>query len=146
MKTPKFMRWTVLLAAREFNIARETLAKRLRAESIEPGKDGMFSTAQIVTAIYGNYDFERTRLMRSDANQAEMKEAQLRKELISTADAFLSFSGVCFQVKRSFGLLPNLAHALEGKSAEEIRQTLQTEVDVLLQQITSAKPGELLKE
>ena len=76
------IRWTLSKAAAEFNIDAKTLSKRLRAESIEPGDDGMLSTSQIVIAIVGDLEREKTRDTSAAADIREMTRDVMRQGLI----------------------------------------------------------------
>lgn len=80
------LRWTIEGAASEFNIDRRTLAKRLKTEGILPGDDDRFSTADICAAKYGDYEKERTRKMKEDADNMALENAKARGELISLPD------------------------------------------------------------
>jgi hypothetical protein len=75
------LRWSVLAATREFNIHRDTLAKRFSEADIKPGNDGLYSTAQILTALNGDIEGEKLRKLRLTNEREELKNAQLRCEL-----------------------------------------------------------------
>ena len=81
-KPTKPIRWTLEQAGAEFDIDPFTLGKRLRAESIEAGEDGRFGTKQIVTAIAGDLEKEKTRNEAAKADLHEMKRDLERGKLI----------------------------------------------------------------
>ena len=81
-KPQKPIRWTLEQAGSEFDIDAQTLGKRLRAESIECGDDGRFGTKQIVTAIAGDLEKEKTRNEAAKADLHEMKRDLERRKLI----------------------------------------------------------------
>jgi hypothetical protein len=54
------MRWTIQRASADFGMHRDTLAKYLRREGIQPGPDGKYSTQEIVKAVYGDLRTEQT--------------------------------------------------------------------------------------
>jgi hypothetical protein len=81
-KPNKPIRWTLEQAGAEFDIDPFTLGKRLRAESIEAGEDGRFGTKQIVTAIAGDLEKEKTRNEAAKADLHEMKRDLERGRLI----------------------------------------------------------------
>jgi hypothetical protein len=81
-KPTKPIRWTLEQAGAEFDIDPFTLGKRLRAESIEAGEDGRFGTKQIVTAIAGDLEKEKTRNEAAKADLHEMKRDLERGRLI----------------------------------------------------------------
>jgi hypothetical protein len=76
------IRWTVELAASEFQIDRRTLAKRIRAGDIRPGTDGKFSTEQVCAAVFGDYRREQLREMRERADKLELENQVTRRERI----------------------------------------------------------------
>ena len=81
-KALKPLRWTIEQAARECSIDRKTLTKRIMAEGITPGDDGMFATSDILKAIVGDLDREKTRDTAAAADLREMKRDEMRKRLI----------------------------------------------------------------
>jgi hypothetical protein len=76
------IRWSVELAASEFQIDRKTLSKRIRAGDIRPGTDGKFSTEQVCAAVFGDYRREQLREIRERANKLELENQVTRKERI----------------------------------------------------------------
>jgi peroxiredoxin family protein len=62
------LRWSLTMAAREFQVPFETVRRRLGETHQEPAADGTFTTRQLTTAIYG--DLYRARL-RTQNEQAE---------------------------------------------------------------------------
>jgi hypothetical protein len=80
------IRWSVELAASEFQIDRKTLSKRIRAGDIRPGADGKFSTEQICAAVFGDYRREQLRELRQRADKLELENQVTRKERIPIED------------------------------------------------------------
>jgi hypothetical protein len=80
------IRWTLEVAASEFNINPRTLAKRCKTASIEFGNDRKFSTVQICAAVFGDIEGERLRLTRAQADERELSNAAVRKELVNFSD------------------------------------------------------------
>ena len=86
-KTYKAMHWLIEPASREFGCDGETLSKALKRAGIEPAfKDGSFSTTQIVSALFGDYDAQRTRKVTAEADLLEITKAEKRRELISSQE------------------------------------------------------------
>ena len=81
-KPQKAIKWTLILAATEFGLDSVTLSKRLRAEGIEPEADGYFTTKQIIIAVAGDLDREKTRNEAAKADLHEMKRDLEREKLI----------------------------------------------------------------
>lgn len=82
MKIIKAIRWTVNKAASEFALGTKGLSSSLKAKNIQPGKDGRFSTQQIVAAIFDSDYEERLRLVKEQANYKALRNAELRESLI----------------------------------------------------------------
>jgi AraC-like DNA-binding protein len=103
------IRWTLERASSEFDINPRTLSKRLKATGTEPGKDGKFSTSQIAGAKFSDYDNERTRLTKAQADQAELDLSVSRREVVPVAIAFQCVSNMLFAVRRVIEMseLPN---------------------------------------
>lgn len=81
----KAIRWTLILAATEFGLDPMTLSKRLRAEGIEAEADGCFSTKQILVAVAGDLEREKTRNEAAAADLREMKRDEMQGNLIPKA-------------------------------------------------------------
>src|ERR1035437_7248700 len=82
----KLLRWNLSMAAAEYGLDFKTVKKRVAASGATPGADGFFSTAQLHSAIYGDYDKERTRKRKEDADAAALANAKERGELVDKQD------------------------------------------------------------
>lgn len=80
----KNLRWTTEHAATEFGLDRRTLAKRLRALSIEPGRDRKYGTLDICKAVFG--DDPRNEVAREQARNFRLKNDTLAEERIPIGD------------------------------------------------------------
>lgn len=74
------IRWTVNRAAGEFGTTHQTLTRRLLALGVVPAEDGFYSTKQIASAVFGDKDGERIRLLKEQADKIELENAQTRRE------------------------------------------------------------------
>lgn len=84
--------WRIGRASKEFGCDAETLSKSLTRAGVEPAfKDGSFSTLQIVSALYGDYDSQRTRKVTAEADLLEITKAEKRRDLV-LSDEFLEVS------------------------------------------------------
>ena len=81
-KTVNSIRWSAFKASAEFGIDRLALTKAIKQNSIEPGKDGKFSTKQICNAVFGDIDSERLRLTREQADKIFLDNQKRKGELI----------------------------------------------------------------
>ena len=85
MKSANAIRWTLATAANEFGLDRKTMAKRAKAAGIVPGPDGKFSTKEVHGSICTDYEKERARKMKEDADAAAIANAKEREELFLPA-------------------------------------------------------------
>lgn len=95
------IRWTIELAASEFGLDRRTLTSRIRQLGLEPGKDRKFSTRDIAAAVFGDYDAERIRKTKEEADKLALANARERGELceVSRVIAFCQGVGVVLRQK-----------------------------------------------
>ena len=82
----KAIRWTLEVAASEFNINPRTLAKRCKAISVEFGMDRKMSTSQVCSAVFGDIDSERLRLTKEQADEKALSNAEQRRELVKFSE------------------------------------------------------------
>lgn len=95
------IRWTSSQASAEFNIHQDTLAKRLRRESILADKeDGKFSTAQIVKAIFGDITGERLRKTREEADRIAIENEKSRGVLIEAEVVYRTYETVFVVIRQ----------------------------------------------
>jgi hypothetical protein len=79
-------RWTLAEAGSEFGLSPKTIAQRVKAEGALPGEDGKFSTMEIHAAICGDYERQRTRKTKEDADRSARENAVGRSELVDKGD------------------------------------------------------------
>jgi hypothetical protein len=94
------LRWSVERAGIEFGLASHTLRKSLVKNAATPDADGLFTTKQIVAAIYGSMHIEKLATQRELRRKLELENAitvgsvlnraELMKGLAAIADAFAS--------------------------------------------------------
>src|SRR5437588_13022692 len=123
------VRWSVELAASEFQLDRKTLSKRIRAGDINPGTDRKFSTEQICAAVFGDYRREQLREIRERANKLELENQVTRMERIPIEDV-LAVNNECDLAIR--GII--LASKLPQASVNEIFDQLRAAGDAIARQ------------
>ncbi len=96
----RLIRWSLAMAAAEFGLGPKTVATRVKAAGIVPGKDGRFSTAEIHGAICGDYEKERTRKMKEDADKAALENAVARGQLVDKGDFMKRFEGIYAEMRQ----------------------------------------------
>lgn len=82
MKKHKSVRWTKEQAASEFVTDPKTLGKEIRQLGIQPGKDGKFSTWDIVRATFGD-SYSKDQAIKGEKLAELVRERQqAEKELV----------------------------------------------------------------
>lgn len=76
------IRWSILLACREFGWKRERLTQRIRTLAIEPGDDDCFSTQQMASVILGDKESETVGKIAADRKKIETEVETMKKERI----------------------------------------------------------------
>jgi hypothetical protein len=77
------LRWSLLRAATEFGIDRQTLGKRLQDAGQEVGGDGLFGSAQLASAfVGGDIHAERLRETRARALRLELHNSEKQNKTI----------------------------------------------------------------
>ena len=94
------LRWNLRKASVELGTTSDTLKKRLNQISASPDSDGLFSTLQLVRALFGELHQEKIRTQRALAQKLELENAvttgsflnrsELLKGLAQIADAMVS--------------------------------------------------------
>ena len=77
------LRWSIVRAAREFGLSRDTLSRKLSIAKEVADPTGCYSTKQLLAALYGDLPAERLREVRGKADNWELKNGALRGELLS---------------------------------------------------------------
>ena len=81
-KNYKGIRWTTQLAATEFGKDVRTLAKLMSANSVAPGADGLYSTHDICSAVFGDIKVENLGKVRAERQILELKIGEMERTLI----------------------------------------------------------------
>lgn len=106
MKIAKTLQWNIETASREFGLNPRTMAARLTAASIGPDAEGFYSTQQIARAIFNDYESEKTRLTKAQADQSEFDLAVSRKQFVPIEPTFQAMSNLLFAIKREVEMSP----------------------------------------
>ena len=80
------LRWNLRKAAVEFGTTVDTLKKSLNQISAEPDVDGLYTTAQLIRARYGELHQERLRVQRETADRIALENEITRGETLSRSN------------------------------------------------------------
>jgi hypothetical protein len=86
------LRWSLAQAAREFDVAKESLRRKLGDTHQEPGADGRFSTKQLTTALYGDLYGARLPTQNEAAEKLRLENAIMRGEVVNRAKLSAAFA------------------------------------------------------
>lgn len=115
------IRWTISAAASEFGCDDKTLSSRIRRESIEPGEDGKFSTAQICAALFGDIGQHRLRKMKAEADFAELVAMKKAGTLVYRDDFDNAYKDTIARGVKAISCLKSLTDAQKGEVFSAIR-------------------------
>jgi hypothetical protein len=90
--TRKPLRWSIDAAAPEFMMSVNTLRKLLNQASVAPGEDGCYSTAQLLSAIYGRMHEEKLRTQEQLTKKYELANRTAEGNLLDRASLMAGFS------------------------------------------------------
>ena len=76
------LRWSIDAAAPEFGMGVNTLRKLLNQASAAPGEDGCYSTAQLLSAIYGRMHEEKLRTQEQLTKKYELANRVTEGQLV----------------------------------------------------------------
>jgi hypothetical protein len=93
------LRWSAETAGLEFGFHPATVRSRLLSEGMVPGIDGLFSTQQITSTMYGNLHKQRLRRTTADADGKELANRALQGQYTKTVEIERSLEK-CFMVIR----------------------------------------------
>jgi hypothetical protein len=80
------LRWNVERAGIEFGLTSQTLRKSLAKTSATPDADGLFSTKQIIAAIYGAFDQEKLATQKQLTRKYEIANAIAEASVLDRAE------------------------------------------------------------
>jgi hypothetical protein len=80
------LKWTVEIAAREFGPSIPTLRKLLNKSGVVADKDGLYTTAQITTAIYDSLSVEKLLTQRQLRKKLELENAITEASVLNRAE------------------------------------------------------------
>jgi hypothetical protein len=80
------LRWSIERAGIEFGLASQTLRKSLAKSSAAPDANGLFSTQQIVAALYGALHQEKVRTQKELADRYALENQITRAEVLNRAE------------------------------------------------------------
>jgi hypothetical protein len=101
LSTVKLIRWTTAKAGAEFGCDPATLANKIKREGLLPGDDGMFSTRDICSAVFGDMEGEKLRNLRRDAELKEVELGRLKRELIPAENVQREWSAVIIAIRQA---------------------------------------------
>ena len=118
-EAPAIMKECFVDAINEFNMHYEMIARRQRALGIEPGEDGLYTTADIAKMVFGDKEAETIGKLAAERRNVELKNAILEGELIPVK----SVLSLCARV-----VVPLRQKILSSNLSEQERHELLTDI------------------
>lgn len=116
----KQIRWTLEVAATEFEISRATLSSRIKNAGILPGADKKFSTRDIRRAVYTDGETARAELANSQRELIDLKKMKLAGELVYASQCQQLWDSVVIGLRQKISDSP-----LPEETKREILKDLQ---------------------
>jgi hypothetical protein len=88
------LRWSLARAAKEFDIAKETLRRRLGECHQQPAADGTYTTRQLMVSLYGDLYGAKLRTQNEQAEKRRIENEVSRGELLSRRELEKGFSAI----------------------------------------------------
>jgi hypothetical protein len=95
----KPLRWSIDAAAPEFGMGVNTLRKLLNQASVAPGEDGCYSTAQLLSAIYGRMHEEKLKTQEQLTKKYELANRTAEGALLNRDALMAGFSQLADSLK-----------------------------------------------
>lgn len=119
------MKWSLIAAADEFGVARETIRRGLRRNDVEVKSGKKYTTQQVFKAISGDLKFERTRRERAEADRAEVEAAKSKQEVIHQSDVATFIRNTFAPVREDLISMPSqLAARCNPADPQKAREAL----------------------
>ena len=93
------LRWSVERAGIEFGLTSQTLRKSLNKNSAVADANGLFTTRQIVAALYGALHQEKVRTQKELADRYALENAITRAELLRRSEVERVFAAIADAIK-----------------------------------------------
>jgi hypothetical protein len=123
------LRWNLRKAAVEFSTTVDTLTKSLNQISASPDPDGLFSTAQLVQALFGQLHVEKVRTQRQIADRYTLDNQITRGEMLNRSELMRGLSAIADAMT---------ARIMASELSREVKQDLLKElssVPITLQEV-----------
>jgi hypothetical protein len=91
---PARLRWNLAMAEREFNVAKDTLRRRLGDSHEEPGPDGRYTTKQLTSALFGDLYGAKLRTQNEQAEKLRIENEISRGELLNRRELARVFAQI----------------------------------------------------
>jgi hypothetical protein len=88
------LKWNLRKAAQEFGTTPDTLKKTLNRVSQEPDVNGLYTTGQLVQALFGQLHVEKIRYQRACAEKVELENSVAKAELLDKRELTTSFAAL----------------------------------------------------
>jgi hypothetical protein len=88
------LRWTLENAAKEFDVAKKTLRRRLGECHQQPAADGTYSTRQLMVSLYGDLYGAKLRTQNEQAEKLRIENEVSRGELLSSRELARGFTAI----------------------------------------------------
>jgi hypothetical protein len=115
------LRWSIERAGIEFGLASTTLRKSLAKNSALPDENGLYSTGQVVAALFGGLHFEKLRTQRARTRKLELENAITTGTVLDRAELMKGFAAIADAISSRI-----MASELSRMAKEDILRDIAT--------------------
>lgn len=119
------LQWDVSMIEAECGMDHRTAGKRFKALDLQPNAKGFYTTKQVLAMLHGDYESERLRLTKEQADKIALENSEARGELV-TRDVIVDGIGKFISAARQ-RVMSNikLDDAEKDKILEELKQCIR---------------------
>jgi hypothetical protein len=97
----KQLRWSLALVASEFGFSPKTVAQRVHVAGVLAGEDGLFSTADVHSAICGDIEQEKLRNLQKINRDLDTGHAVTVGELVDVQDFVSRYETIYAEIRQT---------------------------------------------
>lgn len=120
------LKWSLPMVEQECGMDHRTAGKRFKAQDLQPDDKGKWTTKQVLSMLFGDYESERLRLTREQADKLALENAEARRELVSVAEVSESLGKFFSAAKQRIYSNPKLEDEEKDRIARELQQAIDS--------------------
>ena len=116
------LQWDVSMIEAECGMDHRTAGKRFKALDLQPNAKGFYTTKQVLAMLHGDYESERLRLTKEQADKIALENQEARRELAPLSEMIDVVSKFVMAAKQRVISNIKLDEAEKTKLLEQLQQ------------------------